>query len=230
VEPPGAGDLAKNSDIDSLASLLTKFVGIGENLHVPAEGFTRPPLAASFSHARIYCYQDQSLIDNKNQLFFNQNDSFVAQAIRDTLPFFVGAVTSQELRKQQALATLRRELRLLEREVESDVKWEETAAAKASALLAEARNVGLVSSELRHTTVQRTLAALADALRAPTESVSDLSGVEFELEELLTERASLRIAYTEIRDRLEEAKHSGPTAQSMKGNSRSNRRDSAPST
>ena len=45
----------------------------------------RAPLAANFSHSRIDRFQEQSLIDNKNQLFFNQSDLFVAQAIRDTL-------------------------------------------------------------------------------------------------------------------------------------------------
>jgi hypothetical protein len=66
---PQKAELIKNIDLEALREFLTRLVGIDENLHVPAEGYARAPLAANFAHSRIYCFQEQSLIDNKNQLF-----------------------------------------------------------------------------------------------------------------------------------------------------------------
>src|SRR5439155_19286040 len=135
VDIPQKDDLVRNIDLESLNKLLTRFVGIEENLYIPSEDHTRLPLEANVAHARIYCFQDQSLIDNKNQLFFNQSDTFVAQAIRDTLPYFLGVTSKDEFLKQRELAAARRETRLLERQLESNVSWEDAFATRAAALL-----------------------------------------------------------------------------------------------
>ena len=106
ASPETIEELSANSNLDGLRKVLSSSVGIGENLHVPAEGQTREPLEANFRHAVIYSFQDQSLIDNKNQLFYSQNESFVELAIRDTLPYFLGAVERDELLNQNRLASL----------------------------------------------------------------------------------------------------------------------------
>lgn len=201
-------DLKKNIDLSALGDFLTRFVGIEENLHVPDQFHTRPPLAANFSHARIYCFQEQSLIDNKNQLFFNQSDSFVAQAIRDTLPYFLGAVSKNELLKQSELSEVRREIKLIERQLEANVNFERAAENRAASLLAEARQVGLVSFDLRPTTLDVTMSALRRALSVRAGADSDNAG-EGELNELLIQRENLRNTFIEIRDRLEEVKSFG---------------------
>ena len=206
ISVPQLSELDRNVDPDGLRDLLTRFVGIEENLHIPAEDHTREPLAANFSHSRIYCFQDQSLIDNKNQLFFNQSDSFVAQAIRDTLPYFLGAVTKSELARHQELSQLRREVRLIERKLEAEVTWQEAAEQRAAALMAEARQVGLIPADLRHTTLQRTFELLRDALRPQSASLIEISDTEAELNELLSERDNLRTTFTDLKNRLEETK------------------------
>ena len=61
--------LEANANVDGLRRVLTSAIGIDENLHIPGEGQTRDPLEANFRHSLVYCFQDQSLIDNKNQLF-----------------------------------------------------------------------------------------------------------------------------------------------------------------
>jgi hypothetical protein len=199
-------ELDRNVDPDGLRDLLTRFVGIEENLHIPAEDHTRAPLAANFSHSRIYCFQDQSLIDNKNQLFFNQSDSFVAQAIRDTLPYFLGVVTKSELARQQELSQLRREARLIERKLDAEVTWQEAAEQRAAALMAEARQVGLIAADLRHTDLQRTFALLRQALGSQPASLIELTDSEDELNELLLERDNLRTTLADLKSRLEETK------------------------
>ena len=131
---PGILELSKNVNLEGLKELLTRFVGIDENLHVPGPDHTRSPLAANVSHAKIYCFQEQSVIDSKNTLFFEQTDSFVAQAIKDTLPYFLGAVSTYELMKQQELLELRKNARLIERQLDSRVSWEQAAEPRAAAL------------------------------------------------------------------------------------------------
>jgi hypothetical protein len=203
---PQLSELIQNTNLVGLKDLLTRYVGIEENLHFPGEDSTREPLAANFSHSRIYCFQDQSLIDNKNQLFFNQSDTFVAQAIRDTLPYFLGAVSKNELMKQQQLTQLRREVRLIERRLEAEISWQQAAEERAAALLAEGRQVGLVRSDVRQTTVQRTFEILREALQHQTTSIDEPADIQAELNELLTERDNLRTTYSELGARLDEAK------------------------
>jgi predicted nucleic acid-binding Zn-ribbon protein len=209
IQVPDKDDLIKNVDLDALNKLLTRFVGIEENLYIPSEDYTRPPLQANVSHARIYCFQDQSLIDNKNQLFFNQSDSFVAQAIRDTLPYFLGVTSKDELVKQRELAAARREARLLERQLEATVSWEEASAGRAAALLAEARQVSLIEGDVRPTTAAQTLQHLSRALQAPILNIAAYPDLGAELDELFRERDALRSDYTEARDRIEEVRAFG---------------------
>lgn len=206
LEIPELSGLNKNSDIDGLKDLMTRFVGIEENLHVPDADHTRDPLSANFSHSRVYCFQDQSLIDNKNQLFFNQSDSFVAQAIRDTLPYFIGAVSKDELSKQNELNQLKRQLKLIERQLEADVSWQKAAEQRAASLLAEARQVGLVGSDVRQTTLERTFEILRQVLVVKLSTASDIIDAEAELNELQLERESLRNAYAETKMRLDEVR------------------------
>jgi hypothetical protein len=206
ISVPPLTELQRNIDPGGLKDLLTRFIGIEENIHVPSEDHTREPLAANFSHSRIYCFQDQSLIDSKNLLFFNQSDPFVAQAIRDTLPYFLGVVSRSELTKHQELMQLRREQRLIERKLEAEVTWQEAAEQRAAALMAEARQVGLIPADLRHTTLQRTFELLRQALDHQPTAFANVSDAETELNELLAEKDNLRTIFSDLRSRLEETK------------------------
>lgn len=148
-EVPKKDNLIANSNTDGLRKTLGSLVGIRENLHVPPQGHTRAALEANFRHAVIYSFQDQSLIDNKNQLFFSQNDPWVAQAIKDTLPFFLGAVDEGELLKQTQLGLLKRRLRQLEQQLALAISWKEASLERAQAYLAEARQVRLLGPDVR---------------------------------------------------------------------------------
>ena len=201
---PDGHELYQNTDLQALRSLLGRLIGLGENLFVPPEGHTRSAFEANFSHARIYCYQDQSLIDNKNQLFFSAQDAFVAQAIRDTIPFFVGAASETELLDRFELNRLKRELRLLQRKIDARANWAEESFGRANALLAEARQVALLRADARPTTAEDAYRLLREALAVPLNNdFAEEGGME--LEELLTRRDELRRRYLETTQRIEEA-------------------------
>lgn len=201
---PQYEDLRQNIDLDGLRSVLCKLVGLTENLFVPPEDNTRRPLEANFSHAKIYCFQDQSIIDNKNQLFFNAQDGFVAQAIKDTLPYFVGAVSDTELVDRFELNRLRRQLRIAEKRLEARASWQDASLLRANALLAEAREVGLVPFDARPASAEDVFNMLLQAAQADVrDAMSESDGSE--LEELFVRKEALRVRYFELSELINEA-------------------------
>lgn len=91
--PADPADFHKNITADGLKSQLSAILGISENIHIPDEGATRQPLEASSRHAIFFCLQAQDVIANRRLLFHRQGESsWVQQAIRDSMPYFLGAV------------------------------------------------------------------------------------------------------------------------------------------
>jgi len=93
---PDLESITSNINVDTLKEFLTRKIGISENLHIP-DSLTREPLQANFKHSRFYCYQPQYLVADPYQLFYNQNKEFIPQSIKDTLPYFLGAVNEDSL-------------------------------------------------------------------------------------------------------------------------------------
>ena len=110
IELPGAGQLMQTTNPDTLKELLAAHAGIGQNRHDPPSGQTRPPLQARIVHALIYCFQHQTEIDSNRHLFHRQSDQWLPQAIKDTLPYFLGAVNDDYVARMEELRRLRREL------------------------------------------------------------------------------------------------------------------------
>tara|TARA_B100000678_G_scaffold153122_1_gene127828 strand:- start:5565 stop:7475 length:1911 start_codon:yes stop_codon:yes gene_type:complete len=202
--PVSYEELEANANLEGLRRVLSSAVGIDENLHVPSEGQTRDPLEANFRHAIIYSFQDQSLIDNKNQLFYAQNESFVELAIRDTLPYFLGAVDQDELLNQNRLANMKRRLKQIEKQLAVAVSWQEAAIDRAQMFLAEARQVRLVAPEQRPVLPSAVFELLAEV---PSMTLQDpeFMDMDDELEKLEDERDGLRDEYFAIGKRIDDA-------------------------
>jgi hypothetical protein len=95
--------LRGNSTPEQTVDQLTRLLGIVPNIHTPPIGQTRSPLEATLRHARFLLFQSQSEIANQKFLFHRQGEQFIPQAIRDTLPYFLGAVPVDLLAKQRDL-------------------------------------------------------------------------------------------------------------------------------
>lgn len=143
---PGFSEIDTNIDIDALKDFLSKKIGISENIHTP-DGLTRDSLKANFKHARFYSYQPQYLIANPNQLFYNQNKEFIPQTIKDTLPYFLGAVNENSLAIENQISSLRRYLNRLMRQKKENEKIKEKGISKAYSLIQEAKEMGLLSED-----------------------------------------------------------------------------------
>ena len=204
ASPETQAELNANSNLDGLRKILSAAVGIDENLHVPAEGQTRDPLEANFRHAIIYSFQDQSLIDNKNQLFYSQNESFVELAIRDTLPYFLGAVDREELLNQNRLANLKRRLKQLEKQLMIAISWQDASIDRAQAFLAEARQVRLIGPEQRPVSPITVFELLTELLSVTLDD-PEFMDTDDELEKLEDVRDGLRDEYFAIGRRIDDA-------------------------
>ena len=136
-----------NTTIDALTTMLTNKVGIAPNLHIPPPGQTRAPLAATIRHAIFYCIQEQGEIAAKKILFHRQEEHFVFQAIKDTLPYFLGAIQEDRLALERELSRARTELRRTRKALKDIENIQGEGEIKAQALFAEAQEVGLISTE-----------------------------------------------------------------------------------
>jgi hypothetical protein len=144
VSSPERAPAEPNTNAEALEDALTNKLGIAPNLNSPAPGQTYAPLAANMRHALIYCFQHQTEIATRNYLFHRQFEDFVPQAIRLTLPYFLGAIQEDRLALEQELARARREVRMAEQRLKEAEAIRGDGVTKATGLLSEARGVGLL--------------------------------------------------------------------------------------
>lgn len=212
--------LKKNTTTSALEKFLGAAIGISENENRP-EGFTRPPLEANFRHALLFCIQDQNDIDSKQRLFHRQGEDFIGTAIKDTLPYFIGAFDEDHLLRQAQLDQARREMRQLERQLRDVEAVDTNTFPRARILIDEAKAVGLLDDRTVTTTYEATLGVLsriADESKVRDEMViadegellaslrSERQGLRSELERVNMEIRSTRNFTTETNGYEREAK------------------------
>lgn len=145
--PPNLEDINSNLNVDALKDFLTRKIGISENIHVP-DSLTREPLKANFKHSRFYCYQPQYLVADPYQLFYNQNKEFVPQSIKDTLPYFLGAVNENSLAIESEITQLKKNLNRLVRENRESEKIKSEGTSQAYSLIDEAKEIGILEQSV----------------------------------------------------------------------------------
>lgn len=142
---PSASSLRQTTNREGLRSLLSSWTGLCDYLHEPPVGQTRPPLAATISHALTYCLQSQNEIAQRRHLFHGSSDRYVEQAIKDTLPYFLGAVSNDYIAQQQELKQLRAQIRIVERRLAEAAAIRGDGVGRAEILLAEAKSIGMTN-------------------------------------------------------------------------------------
>jgi hypothetical protein len=143
IEIPPMDRLISNTNPASLNDYLTRLMGVSPNLNVPPLGQTRDSLEATLQHGKLLAFQYQDEIAKKDLLFHRQGESYLAQAIRDTLPYFLGAVEEDQLKIRHELQEARRALRGLERRLRDAEAIGGAAAGRVAALVREAQAIGL---------------------------------------------------------------------------------------
>ncbi|MHB8793182.1 MAG: DUF3732 domain-containing protein [Thermoleophilia bacterium] len=207
IQLPQIDQLTQTTNAAALEGLLANLAGIGQNRHDPTPGQTRLPLQAGIAHALIYCFQHQTEIDSNQHLFHRQSEEWLPQAIKDTIPYFLGAVDDDYVARMDELRRLRRELR------RSELKLKETEALRghgvtvAQGLIAEASDLGLRPGESLPDTWDASLEALREL--SDTSLISEEEQVAVEGDEfrsLQSERDEIMHQLHVVRDQLEAAR------------------------
>ena len=201
---PECEDLHPNENIIALKTILSNHLGIKENLHDPPEGQTRKPLVANIKHSLAFNIQHQNEIDDSKHLFHKQSDSFVPQAIKDTFPYFLGAVNDDYVDKKEQLRQLNSNLRKLKVRLREIEAINGNGISRAQNLLIEAENLGF-NIEIQENMFD-SIKILKKILIQPIneENITIADGAFFD--KLQTDRRILREELTLINMQLEEAK------------------------
>ena len=167
---PGYSDLQNVIPVEELGRLVTRFAGIAENEHRPVTG-TRRPLSANISHALFLCFQKQDEIASRDRLFHRQGEPYILDAIKDTLPYFLGAVDQEHFLHQRELDAAQGELRGLEAHRDSLRASAERALSHARQFILDGKRAGLVDEGFETSDPQIALQELQRVAR--TNTISD---------------------------------------------------------
>lgn len=205
VTIPEADALRATTNREGLRAMLASWVGMGDYLHEPPPGQTREPLAASISHGLTFCFQAQPEIAQRKYLFHGSNDRFVAQAIKDTLPYFLGAVTDDYVAQQQELKRVRAEIKQIERRLAEAAAIRGEGLSRADTLLAEAKAVGLSTLD-DGAAWQEKIEALRVIQSTPLPTVAAEAGEDVEFRRLSDVRSGLVHEQRTLQSTLERAR------------------------
>lgn len=114
VDIPAFADLVPNSNTGALQRQLDGLLGIAPNLNVARQG-SNEGFEINIRHASFLLFQQQDEIASKKFLFHRQGEEYISTAIRQTLPYFLGAIPEDRLIKLNELERTREELDNLER-------------------------------------------------------------------------------------------------------------------
>lgn len=199
--PPDFDELARNMVEAELISLLSRFVGISENEHRPQSG-TRLPLQATIRHALFLCFQKQDEIDNRDRLFHRQGDQFIPQAIKDTIPYFVGAVDEQHFLRQHELDLAREALRELEQRAQRQNEQRNIDVGRIRRLITDGKRVGLIVAEYEPVETDIAMEVLDRAVRTDLAITAALPDFGDSINRLRGEQATLRSNLEQVNDEI----------------------------
>ena len=146
LDIPEHDELTVNADTRSLRDQVGRLIGIDENAGDPSTPWASSGLEANLGHAALLCLQRQSEIADRDFLFHRQGEEGLSGAIRDTLPYFLGAVPADQAVQRQMLTTARRDLRRAMADLERAKAADEDIDVSLLAMVREAAGAGLLPS------------------------------------------------------------------------------------
>ena len=203
---PQLDDLDRNTTEEALIRLVTRFAGIAENENRPLTG-TRGPLQATIRHALFLCFQKQDEIASRDRLFHRQGDQFIPQAIKDTIPYFLGAVDEEHFLRQNELDNAVVSLRELEANRAAMVSGEAGSAARIRRFVLDARRVGLLRQDFESTDTQLALRELRRVVGTDIKAPSIVSGASEVVTQLENELGTLHRELEDIQNDIRATKH-----------------------
>jgi hypothetical protein len=202
---PEFHSLRQTTNPTALEALLSQHAGIGENVHQPAAEQTRDALTATVRHALFFTFQQQAEIISNRHLFHQQSEPFIPQAIKDVLPYFLGAVGDEHVAQMGKLRDLRHQLRGLERKLAEHESIRGRGMTRAQSLLSEAQDIGIRVAARLPDTWEECVEALKQVQRHAPEPEEELAAEGDAFARLQTERTALTEELQRLKDQLEAA-------------------------
>lgn len=143
-EIPENLDLVCPIDNDGLEKLLSSKLGILENKTAPTIEQSRIAFSANIRHALFYCLQNQDEIASQKVLFHRQSEPFIPQAIKDTLPYFLGIVNEESLSLEAEKTRLKREENIISKKIQEIESIKGAGFERAMQLIEEAKLLGML--------------------------------------------------------------------------------------
>jgi hypothetical protein len=223
LEPPPFGELQQNADDATVVSLLSELLGIPTNrTQVPPEN-SRDSYGATIKHTYFYLFQKSGIIANKEQLFYRQNEPFMPQAIKDTLPILLGVAPDNRLEIDFKLRAAKRDLKIAQKQLSEEEQFSKHLNVRALGLLSEAQQVGILVRGVAPETTEKALVSLAEIAKwkpapIPDEDTRRIAELEDEIAIIRKKRA---VANETLRaTRLFAQKENGFTAEAQEQKSR----------
>lgn len=190
---PTASGMTVNADTDGLRTELSARLGIDDFRFEPPPGAERYAFNVSVAQAVYLCLQKQTEIANQQLLFHRQSEQGMAQMMKDTLPYFLGAAGPEQAARQRQLVEANRSLRRIQRQLEDTDRNQEAASVELLGLARLAQDAGMLAT----VPTAPSAVALDTLLREAADAVVDPSiatemGDDGLQARLASERQSLR--------------------------------------
>lgn len=195
LEPPLFAELQQNADDNTVSSLLSELLGIPTNRTQVSQEQSRDSFVVTIKHTYFYLFQKVGLIANKEQLFYRQNEPFIPQAIKDTLPILLGVAPDDRLEIDFKLRAAKRDLKIAQKQLSEAQQFSEQLNIRALGLLSEAQQVGISARGAAPETTEGALAKLTEITKwkpapVPDEDTRRVSELENEIAAIRKERTA----------------------------------------
>lgn len=213
LELPNISELHINSNDDGVLYEIERELGF-ENNSIFRKENTSEGYRANLKHAKSFIFLEQHEVANKKVLFHRQDEAHLAQSIKDTFPYFLGAISHERLEKIETLRENKRALKKKESILEQHNNVASQGTTRALQLLSEASDVGLIGRDVvsQDLSLNQCLHLLNDVSNwLPDEEVLDSHDDLSILQSMLMEAKQEQVEFKEkiAKTRLFEKHHSG---------------------
>lgn len=195
INIPELSELKPDFNDGHLIQELSRLVGISQAESIEAKTTQGQSFKINIKHSSFYLFQDQGIIANKDLLFHRQSESFVENHIKDTFPYFLGAIREDYLTLKQEHKSISKKIRELKNQV-SEIKFSnEQKFSQGKMLLQESVQVGLINSDNLPDSIEEILELLKNTQEwkpqdipiMDNDNLSSLQQEKHELEQYLRE-------------------------------------------
>ncbi|MFC4653929.1 DUF3732 domain-containing protein [Rheinheimera marina] len=211
LQIPSFDELVVNTDDEGVVELLSRLLGIPENRTQVALEHSRVSFDANIKHTFYYLFQKQGLVANKDQLFYRQNEQYLPQTIRDTLPILLGVSSHNRYELESKLRIAQRDLKLIHKKLEHARGAVDSMHEQAIGLYSEAKAVGILGNIFESLSADKVVEALTSVLtwKPDTPADDDSNRISLLEEELVQLRQDRRDTQAKIDAARQFAKRAG---------------------